>query len=63
MFAGAPAGAGWQVSESVPNDSKVIELNTRQGTQVALVVDPLKSDGFNLGNKISRPQLRFRTMS
>ena len=36
---GAPAGAGWRVSESVPNhdDSKVIELNTRQETQATIV--------------------------
>ena len=31
MSVGLPAGAGWRVSESVPNDSKVIELNTGQG--------------------------------
>ena len=31
VSAGAPVGAGWRVSESVLNDSKVIELSARQG--------------------------------
>ena len=48
VSAGAPAGAGWRVSESVLNDSKVIELNAREGVDTKIFSNQFISSRFNI---------------
>ena len=57
VSAGAPVGAGWRgwrVSESVPSDSKVVELNTRRGIKAKILSKQFISSGLiSLRSKFS----------